>query len=100
MNAFHAEPHAGAFAERVHVRRGDRTPIGVDEQIAASDKVQAGMIEVVVGEIVDGHALRRQSVPVVQIHGKQRRHTATGRMRQIVLADLPAIVGEAVRVRL
>ena len=72
MNAFHAEPQRGARAERAHAGGGDRAPIRVDPQVAAADEVEAGVIEVVVGPVVDGDALRRQAVPGVQVCREER----------------------------
>ena len=62
-----AGPPAGA-----HAGGGDRAPVGIDPDIAAADEVEAGVIEIVVGPVVHGHALRRQAVPVVQAFGKER----------------------------
>ena len=56
--------------ERVHAGGADRPPVGVDPEIAAADEVEPGVVEVVVGPVVDGDALRRQAVPVVQSSGK------------------------------
>ena len=39
-------------------------------------KSSAGVIEVVVGPVVDGDALRRQAVPAVQVEREQRRDAA------------------------
>ena len=58
------------------------------------------VIEIVVGEVVDGNALRRQSVPRVDVEGEQRRDAAALRVAQVMAADLPVIVRQPVRKRL
>ena len=56
-------PPARRHAERVHAGRANRPAIGHRPQIAAADEVEARVIEVVVGPVVDRDALRRQAVP-------------------------------------
>jgi hypothetical protein len=46
------------------------------------------MVEVVVGPVVDGDALRRQPVPVVEVEREQRCHRRGGVMGDVVPADL------------
>ena len=60
------------LAERAHDRRRDRPAVGIDPEIAAADEVEAGMVEIVVGPVVDRDALRRQPVPVVEVEREQR----------------------------
>ena len=73
MNAFHCEPQLGARPNVFMPAARDRPPVGIDPQVAAADEVEARMIEVVVGPVVDGDALRRQAVPGVQVEREQRR---------------------------
>ena len=72
MNAFHAEPQVGAWPNVLMLGGRDRAAVGIDPEIAAADEVEAGMIEVVVGPVVDRDALRRQAVPVVEVEREQR----------------------------
>jgi hypothetical protein len=56
------------------------------------------VIEVVVGEVVDGDALRRQPVPAIEFPRKQREHRTGLVMREVVAPDLAVIVSEAARI--
>ena len=60
-------------------------------------KSSAAVIEVVVGPVVHGHALRRQAVPAVQVEGEERGHRRAGGVREVVPADLAVIVRQALR---
>ncbi len=62
-------------------------------------KSSAAVIEVVVGEVVDAHALRRQAVPGVEIPREQRGHAGLLVVAEVVPADLAVIVGQAVWIR-
>ena len=75
-NAFHSEPQRGAWPNVVMLAARDRPPVGIDPEIAAADEVEAGVIEVVVGPVVDRDALRRQAVPAVEVEREQRRDAA------------------------
>ena len=88
------------FVERVHAGGSDRPPIRIHEQVSAADEINVRVIEVVGGEIVDGHALRGKAVPVVEILGEQRLHAAACRVRHVVPAHLASIVREAIWKRL
>ena len=67
MNAFHARAPHRRLAEGVHARSCNRPPVGVHPEIPAADEIQARMVKVIVGPVVDGDALGRQTVPVVQV---------------------------------
>jgi hypothetical protein len=61
------------------------------------------VLEVVVGPVVDRDALRRQTVPVVEVEREQRRQRRRSVVGHVVLADLPGVVrqpvGEGLRLR-
>ena len=99
-NAFHAEPHRGALPNVLMLGRGDRPPVGIHPQIAAADEVEAGVVEVVVGPVVDGDALRRQAVPVVQVAREQRGDAGALVVAEVVPADLAVVVRQAVGIGL
>ncbi|PYQ80719.1 MAG: hypothetical protein DMG03_21870 [Acidobacteria bacterium] len=82
----------GRAAERAHAGGADRTAIRVHPQVAAADEIEARMIEVVVGPVVDGDALRGKAVPRARIGGKQRRHAGEHVVAEVVAADLTVIV--------
>ena len=66
-------PHDGARPKVFMLAARDRPAIRHHPQVAAADEVERAVIEVVVGEVVDGHALRRQAVPGVEVEREQRR---------------------------
>ena len=58
-------------------------------------KSRSAVVEVVVGPVVDGDALRGQAVPGVRVVGKQRRDPRPLVVAEVVPADLRAVVREA-----
>ena len=88
------------LAERAHDRGRDRAAVGIDPEIAAADEVEAGVIEVVVGPVVDRDALRRQPVPVVEVEREQRGDGRAGVVAEVVPADLAVLFDEPVGKRL
>ena len=52
---------------------------------------EAGVIEIIVGPLVDHHALRDRAVPDVDIERKQRRERAIP-VSEVMLAHLAVIV--------
>ena len=63
-------PPRGRHPVGVHAGGRDRSPIGHEPQVAAADEIERRVVEIVVGPVVDGHALRRQSVPAFKSYGK------------------------------
>ena len=50
------------LVERVHAGGADGPPIRIHEQTSATDEIHVGVIEVVVSEIINSHALRGKAV--------------------------------------
>ncbi len=57
------------------------------------------MVEIVVGSLVDGHALRRQSVPRPKVERKQRCHGRALVRTEVVPPYLRMVVGQRYRKR-
>ena len=75
--------------------------LGVDLQAGATDEAEAGVIEVVVGPIVDVAVLRDRAVPDVQVEREERAPCRCAcPMAEVVLANLAMIVGKTVGISL
>ena len=84
-------------AEGGHARRVDRPAVRVDVQVGAADEIEPRVIEIVVREVVDARPLARKPVPVADIVREEGVHLPPLVVAEIVSADLPVVVGEALR---
>src|SRR5580658_1469950 len=89
---------AGSFAVASHLRAFDSVALRTNVQSGSPDEAEAGMIVSVVGKIVHGNSLSRQSIPDVHVKRKQRRYRRLI-VRKKVLANLPMAIAQAARMR-
>src|SRR5690606_7129077 len=90
------EPPVRHTIEGRHLRRRYRSTVGMHPQVATTDEIEVTVVEIVISPLINGDTLGRQSVPVVQIPGKQGEYWRTLMVAEVVLPYLAAVVGKPV----